>query len=54
MHAGQSPHNLEVTEFLGADIHEHIFAVRIITVESLNGILHRRRKLSVGPSELLQ
>src|ERR1700730_29476 len=37
-----------------SDIHQHVFAVWIITVEALNRVLHGSRKFAVSTAELLQ
>jgi hypothetical protein len=54
MHAGESAHNFEVAQFLGPDVHEEIFALRVVAVEPLDRVLHRGRELAVGAAELLQ
>ena len=46
--------DLEMTEFLGADIHQQVLAVGILAVESLNGILHGGGQLAVGAAELFK
>ena len=43
-----------MAEFLGADIHQEILAVRIFAIEALNRVLHRGRELAVGAAELLK
>ena len=43
MQTRQATHNLKMTKLLGPDVHEKIFAIRILAVEALNRILHRGR-----------
>src|SRR5215213_1789873 len=43
-----------MAEFLRADIHEKILAIRILTIQALNGVLHCGSQLAVGAAELLQ
>src|ERR1051325_11556744 len=38
--------HLQVAELFGPDVHEQILPLGILAVESLNGILHRRRELT--------
>ena len=54
MHAGQCPDDFQMAQLFGADIHQHVFAVRILAVQALNRILHGGRELAVGAAELLQ
>ena len=54
MHSGQGADDLQMTQFLGADVHEQVFTLKIITVKALNGILHGCGKFTVGATELLQ
>ena len=54
MHAGQRADDFQVAEFLGADIHQQVFAPRIVAIKSLDRILHRRRELAIRAAELLQ
>ena len=54
MHARQRADDLEMAQFLGADVHQQILAVRIIAIEALNGILHGGGEFAVGAAELLQ
>ena len=54
MHAGERSDDLEMTEFLGPDIHQQILAVRILAVKSLNGILHGCGEFAIRAAELLQ
>ena len=46
--------NFEMAQFLGADIHQEVFASGIFAVDALDRILHGCRQFSVGPAELLQ
>ncbi|MBB3660840.1 hypothetical protein FHX15_006112 [Rhizobium sp. BK650] len=43
-----------MTELLRADIHQKVFATGILAVETLDRVLHRRRELPVGATELLK
>ena len=52
--AGKAADDFEVAEFLGADVHQEVFAVGIFAIEALDGVLHRRRELAVGTAELLK
>ena len=54
MHAGEAAYDLEVAQLLGADVHEQVFALRILAIEPLDRILHRRRELAVRAAELLE
>ena len=54
MHAGQGADDLEVAQFLGADVHEQILALGIVAIQPLDGILHRSGELTVSSAELLE
>ena len=54
MHAGQRADDFEMAEFLGADVHQQVLAVRILAIEPLYRILHGGRELAVGAAELLK
>ena len=54
VHAGETADDLEMAQLLGADVHEQVFALRVLAIESLDRILHRRGELAVGAAELLQ
>ncbi len=54
MHAGERADDFEMAELFRADIHQHVFATRIVAVKSLDRILHRRSELAVRASELFQ
>src|SRR3978361_16603 len=54
MHAGERSDDLEMTEFLGPDIHQQIFPIWVFAVESLDRILHRGGELAVCSAELFQ
>ena len=43
-----------MAEFLGADVHQEVFAIWIFAIEALDRVLHRRRELAVGAAELLK
>ena len=46
--------DLQVAQLLGADVHQQILALRIVAIQTLNGILHRRGELAVCAAELLE
>jgi len=50
----ESADDLQVAQFLGADVHQEVFALCIIAIQSLDGILHRRRQLAVRATKLLE
>ena len=50
----QGPDNFQMAQFLGADIHQQVFAGRVVAIEALNGILHGGGQFAVGAAELLQ
>jgi hypothetical protein len=50
----QRPDHLEVTQFLGADIHQKVLAGRVLAIESLDRVLHGGGELAIGAAELLQ
>ena len=54
MHARERADDLQMAELLGADVHQQVFACRILAVETLDRILHGGGKLAVGSAELLQ
>jgi hypothetical protein len=54
MQAGKRADDLQMAQFFRADIHQQIFPVRILAVEALHGVLHRRGELSVCAAELLE
>ena len=54
MHAGQCTDDLQMAQFLGADIHQQVLAFSIVAVEALNRILHGRREFPVCAAELFQ
>src|SRR5687767_3191979 len=54
MQAGKGADDFEVAQFLRPDIHQEILALGILTVETLNRVLHRRREFSVRSAELLE
>ena len=43
-----------MAQFLGADVHQEILAPRIVAIQALDGILHRRGELAVRTAELLE
>ena len=54
MHPREGADDFQMAEFLGADVHEEIFAGHVGAIESLNGILHGGGEFAVGPAELLE
>ena len=46
--------DLQMAQFLGADVHQQVFALRILAIEALDRILHRGGELAVGAAELLE
>ena len=46
--------DFKMAEFLGPDIHEEILAVGVLTIQALNGVLHRGGQLAVGAAELFE
>ena len=52
--ARQRADDLQMTELLGADVHQQVLAFRVVAIEALNRILHRRGELAVGAAELLE
>ena len=54
VHACQRADDFQMAQFLGADIHQKIFALRIIAIEALDGILHGGGELAIGAAELFK
>ena len=54
MQPGERADDLQVAQFFGADVHQQILALRIVAIQTLNGVLHRRGELAVGAAELLE
>ena len=54
VHPSKRTNDFEMAEFLGADVHEQVFAAGVVAVEPLNGVLHRGGQLAIGAAELLQ
>src|ERR1700761_978265 len=54
MHTREAPHHFQMAQFLRTDVHQQILAVRILTVQSLNRILHRGGEFAVRATELLK
>ena len=52
--AGQSPDDLQVAEFFCPNVHQQVFAARIVAIETLDRILHRRREFAIRAAELLK
>jgi len=43
-----------MAQFFGTDIHQQVFAIRILAVQTLYQILHRGREFAIGAAELLK
>src|SRR5205085_12355411 len=54
MHAGQGTDYLQVTQFLSTNVHQQVFAVRVLAVQTLDRVLHCGRELSISAAELFQ
>src|SRR6201992_2147623 len=54
MHTSEAADHFQMAQFLGADVHQQVLAVRILAVQSLNRILHRGGKFAVRSAELLE
>src|SRR4030081_3473383 len=54
MHPRQRADDLEMAQFLGADVHQQILAIRVFTIEALDRILHRCGEFSVRSAKLLK
>ena len=54
MQARERSDDLQMTQLFGADVHQQVFPLGILAVQTLNGVLHCRGKLSVGAAELLE
>ena len=54
MHTGQRADDLQVAEFLCADVHEQVLALRVVAIQALDRILHGCGEFAVGAAELLQ
>ena len=54
MHAGEGTNDLEMAQFLRPDVHEQVFALSVVAIESLDRVLHRRGELAIGAAELLE
>jgi len=54
MQPRQRSDDFEMAQLLGADVHQEIFPLGILAVQTLNRILHCGGELSVGPAELLE
>ncbi len=54
MHPRERADDLEMAQFFGADIHQEILSVRIVAVETLDGILHGSGQLAIGAAELFE
>jgi len=52
--ARQRADDLEMTEFLSADVHQKVLALEVVAIQSLNGILHGGGELAIGSAELLE
>jgi hypothetical protein len=47
--ASERADDLQVAQFLGADVHQEILAVRIVAIQALDGMLHRRASSPFAP-----
>src|SRR4051812_29489398 len=54
MHPGKRADNLQMAEFLGADVHEQVLALRVLAVETLDRVLQSSSQLAVGTAKLFQ
>ena len=54
MHARERADDLQVAQLLGADVHQQVFALRVVAIEPLDRILHGGGELAVGAAELLE
>ena len=54
MHARERADDFQMAQFFRADVHQQVFAFRIVAIEALNGILHGRGEFAIGAAELLQ
>ena len=54
MHPREGADDFQMTEFLGADVHQQILAIRIFAIEALDRVLHGGGKFAVGAAELLE
>ena len=43
VHAGQCPDDFQMAQFFRPNVHQQVFAARIVAIEALDRILHRRR-----------
>jgi hypothetical protein len=53
-HRDDRTDNLEVAEFFGCDIEQHVLAASVELAEPLSKIAHRGRKFPVGTTELFE
>jgi len=54
VHTRERPDDFKMAQFLGADVHEEILAVRVFAVDALDRILHRCGEFAVGAAELFE
>ena len=54
MQSRERADDLQMAQFLGADVHQKVFALWVVAVQPLNGILHRGGEFAVGAAELLE
>ena len=54
VHARQRAYHFQMTELFGTDIHQHVFSIRILTIQTLYGILHGRGQFAIRSAKLLQ
>ena len=49
MHSGQRADDLQMAQFFGTDIHQQVFAFRVVAVQALDRILHGRGEFAIAP-----
>lgn len=54
MHPRERSDDFKMAELFRSDVQEQIFAVGIVAVQPLHGILHRRGKLAVCAAKLFE
>jgi hypothetical protein len=54
VHAGEGTNDLEMAQFLRPDVHEQVFALSVVAIESLDRVLHRGCEFAIGAAELLE
>lgn len=54
MQPRQGTHHFQMAQLFRANVHQQVLTFGVVAVESLNGVLHRGRKLPVGAAKLLE